>query len=288
MKLKSTNLKKTYFFLFCAVFCFFTGCSSLSSLKNEPFVELDESSYIPEKIEWKKINSLSEYFLFENKNVPLRYHLVKIDLSLQNLKISAYPFRKNELGKGISAASFAKKSGSFVSVNTTPFNGRFFSKRKIVGIHKIQKQIFSEKNGRYSALGLKTERDGTLKAFVANQNELKSIEDFDYVFGGFFEILKNSEEIEFLYSSRNSRTAAGISSDGKTLFLLVVEGERKVLSLGLSYGECAKILKFAGSADGLEFDGGSSSSLFVDGKNVLLYPNFSKCAAFLGFCATGK
>jgi len=114
------------------------------------------------------------------------------------------------------------------------------------------------------------------------------IEDFDYVFGGFFEILKNNEEVEFSYSSRNSRTAAGISSDGKTLFLLVVEGERKNLSRGLSYGECAKILKSAGSADGLEFDGGSSSSLFVDGKNVLLYRNFRKCAAFFGFCTSGK
>lgn len=94
MKLKSTDFKKTYFFLFCAVFCFFTGCSSLSSLKNEAFSELDESSYIPEKIEWKKINLLSEYFLFENKNVPLRYHLVKIDLNSSDLKISAYPLKK--------------------------------------------------------------------------------------------------------------------------------------------------------------------------------------------------
>ena len=288
MKLKSTDFKKTYFILFCAVFCFFTGCSSLSSLKNEAFSELDESSYIPEKIEWKKINSLSEYFLFENKNVPLRYHLVKIDLSSQSLKISAYPLKKNELGKGASATSFAKKSGSFVSINTSPFKGRFFSKRKIVGIHKIREQILSEENGRYSALGFKTEKDGSLKAFVANQNELNSIEDFNYVFGGFFEILKDDEEIEFSYSSRNSRTAAGISSDGKTLFLLVVEGERKNLSRGLSYGECAKILKSAGSADALEFDGGSSSSLFIDGKNVLLNRNFRKCAAFFGFCTSGK
>ena len=288
MNLKLMNLRKTYFFLFCAAFCFFTGCSSLSSLKNEPFVELDESSYIPEKIEWKKINSFSEYFLFENKKVPLRYHLVKVELSPQNLKISAYPSKKNELEKGISAASFAKKSGSFVSINTAPFKGRFFSKRKIVGIYKIQGRVFSEKNGRYSALGFKTEKDGSLKAFIANQNELNSIEEFDYIFGGFFEILKNNEEIEFLYSSRNSRTAAGISSDGKTLFLLVVEGERIFLSKGLSYGECAKILKFAGSADGLEFDGGSSSSLFVNGKNMLLYRNFTKCAAFFGFFDSGK
>ena len=46
---------------------------------------------------------------------------------------------------------------------------------------------------------------------------MNSIEDFNYVFGGFFEILKDDEEVEFSYSSRNSRTAAGISSDGKTL-----------------------------------------------------------------------
>ena len=117
---------------------------------------------------------------------------------------------------------------------------------------------------------------------------MDNIEDFDYVFGGFFEILKDDKEVEFSYSSRNSRTAAGISSDGKTLFLLVVEGERKNLSRGLSYGECAKILKSAGSSDALEFDGGSSSSLFIEGKNVLLYRNFRKCAAFFGFCTTGK
>ena len=39
---------------------------------------------------------------------------------------------------------------------------------------------------------------------------------------------------------------------------------------------------------GLEFDGGSSSSLFVNGKNMLLYRNFTKCAAFFGFFDSGK
>lgn len=291
--------KKSKFLFFtpelAVVLCFclglFTGCSSVGSfdssgVNGKNFEELEPSSFIPdcspEELSWQKINSFAEYFSFENAEIPLRWHLVKISLDSPKVKIVAFPSKKTELNRGITGKKFAKDSGCFVSVNTTPFEGKFLSSRKIVGIHKVQNVVFSWPVPRYAALVLKTRPDGSLKAFVCNQGEEERLQEGDFAFGGFFTILKHGEPVEFSYSSRNSRSAAGVSSDGKTLFLLAVEGEKLGKSRGLSYGECARIMLFAGAADSLQFDGGGSVSLFIEEKNVLSCRNFRKCGAFFG------
>jgi exopolysaccharide biosynthesis protein len=64
-----------------------------------------------------------------------------------------------------------------------------------------------------------------------------------------------------LYIPRpHPRSAVGISSDGKTVFLLAAEGRMK-RSSGLSAEETASILKTAGASDAMLFDGGGSVAL---------------------------
>ena len=73
------------------------------------------------------------------------------------------------------------------------------------------------------------------------------------------------------------------AEDGKTLFLLCAEGERKGKSVGLSYQDSSDILLAAGAKDAIQMDGGGSTSLFVNGKNFLSYPSIRKNAVFIGF-----
>ena len=75
----------------------------------------------------------------------------------------------------------------------------------------------------------------------------------------------------------------GVSKDGKTLYLLVVEGEKQKYSRGLSFQECADIFIRLGADNALQMDGGGSASLFINGENVLSYRKFRKNAAFAGF-----
>ena len=279
------KFKKIFSALFLALpVLFFCGCTSLIRISDEPFVVAESSAYIPDSIEWQKINEACEYFLFEDDRIPLRWHCTKIDLSNPHLRIDACPSEQGELKRGLTARAFAKKSESFVSVNTSPFSGRFLKTKTIVGTHKTDGKVISPANSAYSALAFKRENDGSLKAFILKEQNDEKIREYDWAFGGFFTILQNGELTYFSYESRNSRTAAGITADGKTLFLLVVEGERPYRSKGLSYPECAQIFLKLGATDAMQMDGGGSSSLFINGKNMLSYAPLRHNAAFFGFC----
>ncbi len=63
------------------------------------------------------------------------------------------------------------------------------------------------------------------------------------------------------------RTAAGISADGGTAFLLVGEG-RVPRSHGVSAVDAACILREAGASDAMLFDGGGSAALYLKGKII--------------------
>jgi exopolysaccharide biosynthesis protein len=59
------------------------------------------------------------------------------------------------------------------------------------------------------------------------------------------------------------RTAAGIDRDGRTLFLLVVDGRRPTYSAGLSFPQLADEMIRLGCSDSLNLDGGGSSTLVI-------------------------
>jgi hypothetical protein len=66
----------------------------------------------------------------------------------------------------------------------------------------------------------------------------------------------------------NPRTASGVSQDGKTAFMVVVEG-RKAISQGLDADDLAKLLINLGCWDAMNHDGGGSASLYTPGKFVI-------------------
>jgi exopolysaccharide biosynthesis protein len=67
---------------------------------------------------------------------------------------------------------------------------------------------------------------------------------------------------------KHPRSAAGLSNQGRTLYLLVIDGRRPG-SQGATEVETAFILKRLGAEWGLNFDGGGSSALamrYADGR----------------------
>lgn len=58
---------------------------------------------------------------------------------------------------------------------------------------------------------------------------------------------------------RHPRTAAGVSSDGRTLYLLVLDGRQPSWSVGATLQETAAILLEFGAFDAVNLDGGGSS-----------------------------
>ncbi len=63
-------------------------------------------------------------------------------------------------------------------------------------------------------------------------------------------------------TQRHPRTAAGVSRDGRTLFLLVVDGRQPGWSIGATLPELAQMMLDAGAWNAVNLDGGGSSAMW--------------------------
>jgi len=67
--------------------------------------------------------------------------------------------------------------------------------------------------------------------------------------------------------ARHPRSAVGVSRDGRTVWLVAVDG-RSSASVGMTLTELAEELRALGAWDALNFDGGGSTAMVVDGRLV--------------------
>lgn len=231
------------------IICFlFISCATSPRQQQE----LDAASYVPESFEWEEVCPGVARFDFENRDVPLIYHAVKIDLTCVELVCA----------RGVNAADFAASEQPVVLINATPFD----KEGNLVGLHRESGTQFSGPVARYAAIGFS---QGRAEIFTSQSEE--KLSDFPNAFGGFFTVLEGAEIRQDFIARSDSRSGAGLFADGSTLFLLVVEGERPQQSRGLSYPQCAEIFLAMGCRDALEFDGGGSAELCINGKSVLSY-----------------
>jgi hypothetical protein len=67
--------------------------------------------------------------------------------------------------------------------------------------------------------------------------------------------------------ARHPRSAVGVSRDGRTLWLLAVDG-RSTTSVGMTLVELAERMRALGAWDALNFDGGGSTAMVVNQRLV--------------------
>lgn len=298
----SIQIKNRCTFLFLFLPFLLTACLSTSARQAGVKTGIHRE-IVPNEIRWKELNGSADYFLYENRSVPLRYHCVRINLLSENLRITVFPkeesdfvYKNNErtqFFKGKSAEQFCAEAGANIAVNAAPFSGkkensRLLTKistvRKIKGIHISNGKKLSPEKEKYSAIVFSKNKSGAgfTGKIVQNQTE-ESISGCAFACGGFYTILSNGKKEQFNLETNDSRTALGLDADGKTLFILVAEGERKKTSKGLSFQDCAEIMLVLGADSALQMDGGSSSSLVIDGKNCLSYKPSIKQGSLIGF-----
>jgi len=81
----------------------------------------------------------------------------------------------------------------------------------------------------------------------------------------FAEGFQRPEDPEFYYRfgrRRNPRTLAGVTADGR-IILVAVDGRQPGYSVGASFEESARILQALGAVDGVNLDGGGSTTLTI-------------------------
>jgi exopolysaccharide biosynthesis protein len=80
---------------------------------------------------------------------------------------------------------------------------------------------------------------------------------------GRFDILVNNEVRQLENDNPYARTVMGTSADGGLLFLMIVDGKRPDYSEGLTYANCAKILRALGASNAMACDQGGSSCMYM-------------------------
>ncbi|MBP7951729.1 MAG: phosphodiester glycosidase family protein, partial [Verrucomicrobiales bacterium] len=83
---------------------------------------------------------------------------------------------------------------------------------------------------------------------------------------GFTIVLQKSKVIPGV-EALHPRTAAGISADGRWLILLVVDGRQARYSGGAKTAEIGSWLLAMGCAEGINLDGGGTSTMVIEGRN---------------------
>jgi hypothetical protein len=278
---RTASLLYFIIFLFCA--------AALASCASRPVIDtaedeqnIPQSLYVPPSFDWQNVCKGIDRFDFENKTLPVRYHAVRIDLGTDGLEPAAFPGTalNDAAPRMMRTADFAEKYDCTAAMNAAPFT----PSKKIVGVHIASAREYSPCVERYCALVLKKDPEtGKYHASITDHQTEAAVQGAEYAFGGFFTILCGGSKKEFRISRHDSRSGAGISADGRMLYLLVVEGERPQHSTGLSYPQCADIFRAMGCTDAMEFDGGSSSDLCICGKSVLSYVSAVVQGSSFGF-----
>lgn len=87
--------------------------------------------------------------------------------------------------------------------------------------------------------------------------------DPQWVVSGFRGILKDGKVLVEASEVRHPRTAIGLTADGATMTWMVVDGRQKGYSEGVSEEELARLLLEQGCTEGINLDGGGSSSMWM-------------------------
>jgi len=250
---------------------------------------------------WAAITQGLYYYQGKITSPKLNFYALQIDLSSTNLRIVVKGGDEADDGATLSArvSSFTRDNNLIAGINASPFDVSSPTEGlpiKNVGVIISDGVLLSPAISQYDALVFY--KDGT--AAVVNQASIMSFENINNAVGGFYQILidgstaertkinlehnvsalddvaeaqlaLNTQEVSASHEAsheavRHPRSAAGISADGRYLYLLVIDG-RQLRSIGATEEETALLLLSLGSWEGINFDGGGSSTL------ALRFPN---------------
>lgn len=191
----------------------------------------------------------------------LEVHAVRIALHAPGVEFLVTPANgaKPKETDAQTTSSFLREHGLQLAVNASPYGpvtNRWGDPRDIVGLSVSRGDRYSEPHG------------GNGMLIITRHNRARlctppdAAEDAYNAVGGFAMVLRAGENIG-RGGKRHPRTAAGVSEDGRYLYLMTIDG-RQPASVGATTAETAAWLEAFGACDGLNLDGGGSTALAVD------------------------
>jgi len=268
-------------FFAAAVLIFLSSCASSPDARRTFSCFSGDS--IAADIAWEELGPGFSYTEFTVAGRGAVCRCVRLDLDTPGTQAGCIPDIKEPAFRTFSPRQLeaeARRRNFSVALNTNPFEIRKTGGKKLpipVGIIRSDGNEISAAADRYASLGFRRNQDGKLRAEIYRSQHGNTAPT---ECGGFFVILKDGIPEKFA-ESRRSRSAAGLSDGGRILFIFSAVSGGILDRKGLSYMECAQIMRSLGAEDAIQFDGGRSSVICIKGKGTFSAPAARKIPAFL-------
>ncbi len=201
---------------------------------------------------------------------PLVVHIVRVDTKAEGIAFLVTPGDpQSDLPlRARTTSQFAREFGVQIAVNGdgfTPWGGRGFwdeyprpgDRVAPIGFAASQGVVYSQD----------TDSEPTL--YIGRNNQIS----FERPVGGIYNALsgnawlvRRGKAAALEAGEPAPRTAAGLSKNGRYLYLVVVDGRQPGYSEGLTLPELAALLVELGAATAINLDGGGSSTLARAGR----------------------
>jgi exopolysaccharide biosynthesis protein len=214
--------------------------------------------------DWTRVADGVDYRNFTSESTSV--HVARIDLT-GNVRVIATP----ESQRRLRVSEFAKKNKALVAVNGDYFTAEFKPIGLIAGMCGVWKDTKDTTREGLVAVG-----DG--RAQIVPQREVLEQPEpwMETIVSGWPMLVKKctpltSTELpgsDGFTRSPHPRTAAGVTKDGKTMYLVVAEGRREGVP-GMTLSRLARFMAYElGVCSAMNLDGGGSSAMWIRDKIV--------------------
>jgi hypothetical protein len=195
----------------------------------------------------------------------MRGYAVRIDLHDPGISFLATPDNGDRPGHtdGLKTSTFLSRYGCQVAINAAPFSPVVNEEgqgHEISGLTVSRGRLVSPHKQNFPALVI---RQGNRVEIGRGPFELADVAN---AVAGFHIVLEQGKVVA---GGRDihPRTAAGVSADGRWLVLLVIDGRQPGYSLGATTAEVGEWLLALGAWNGINLDGGGTSTLVLEGSD---------------------
>ncbi len=201
---------------------------------------------------------LAEYRL---EDPPQRLYFARVDLKRPDISVITTPpngERPLEVD-GMRTTTFLRRSGADLAVNASqfrPVEQDEFAPKDVAGVAVYEGRQYSPDEGAQDVIAFTGDGRAVIGADIAGIDGVRTA-----VAGR--PIVLDDGAVRSFGPARHPRTGVGVSADGRTLYIVVAEGRMGSRSIGLTLSEVGLWLRLLGARDGLNLDGGGSSTLVV-------------------------
>lgn len=236
--------------------------NAASAVNETPFDLREFKAQFPKAyVKERAVHEAIQLIAVTQKNPHSVAYIARIDLRYPGLKIQITPEKK----KKYLTSKFAKVHNCVIAINGEAgesmamdcdlgeWSGNWVSNGKPIMMEDTDKRPFM-------AFG----RDNVGRYYEESFVDTKYKAEYYNTIWGRFDILKNGKVLLQKKDRPYARTIMGLGEDGRYLYLMVVDGKRPDYSIGLTYQDCARVLKSLGAANAMACDQGGSSCMYIE------------------------